>query len=75
MCNQCEILFINGVKCHETGCPDSWKDEQRSCKWCGQEFKPVNQYQECCDNSCESAYCGYPDPDEIAEYNDYHSTC
>lgn len=29
-CNQCEALMINGVFCHETGCPNSrkvWDDE------------------------------------------------
>ncbi len=25
-CNQCEFLFINGVGCHETGCPNERKD-------------------------------------------------
>ena len=28
-CNQCEAAMINGVFCHETGCPNSrktWKD-------------------------------------------------
>jgi hypothetical protein len=24
-CNQCEALMINGVFCHETGCPNSRK--------------------------------------------------
>ena len=23
MCNQCEVLNINGVNCHERGCPDA----------------------------------------------------
>ena len=30
-CDQCEMLSINGVGCHETGCPNSRKtwDENR----------------------------------------------
>jgi hypothetical protein len=24
-CNQCEMLSINGIACHETGCPNSRK--------------------------------------------------
>jgi len=24
-CNQCEMLSINGIPCHETGCPNSKK--------------------------------------------------
>lgn len=24
-CNQCEALYINGLFCHETGCPNSGK--------------------------------------------------
>ena len=26
MCQQCETVHINGVKCHEQGCPDAWMD-------------------------------------------------
>jgi hypothetical protein len=52
-CPSCQILYINGLRCHETGCPDAWKDELRSCKWCGAEFKPENEHQECCSHSCE----------------------
>lgn len=41
-CDQCEMLSINGVACHETGCPnmgarwdgDGWV-RQRKCFDCG----------------------------------------
>lgn len=56
MCNSCEILSINGVLCHELGCPEAWKDEVRECKWCGEKFKPERDYQDCCSHSCEVAY-------------------
>jgi len=59
-CPSCEVLYINGVRCHETGCPDAWKDEVRECKWCGTEFKPLLPGMECCSHSCEVAYSGDP---------------
>lgn len=43
-CDQCELLMINGVACHETGCPNSgarWDKDgrrwarQRVCFECG----------------------------------------
>lgn len=41
-CDQCEMLSINGVACHETGCPNSrsrYADgawiPQRKCFECG----------------------------------------
>jgi hypothetical protein len=45
MCQSCEALTINGVLCHEHGCPDAWRDYKRKCAWCGQEFIPENKYQ------------------------------
>lgn len=57
-CPSCEALMINGVYCHEQGCPDAWKDETRECKWCGGEFKPEHRHQDCCDDSCAEAYHG-----------------
>jgi hypothetical protein len=56
MCHSCEVLTINGVLCHEIGCPDSYKDEKRSCKWCGADFKPETKDQDCCSHSCSVAY-------------------
>ena len=57
MCDSCEVLYINNVKCHETGCPNTWKDEIRTCHWCGQEFKPEQKYIDfCCDDCGESFY-------------------
>ena len=59
MCKQCTALRINGVLCHEHGCPDAWKSEIRECKECGGEFSPENDYQECCDEHCYNMYNGY----------------
>ena len=55
-CDSCEVLVINNVICHETGCPDAWKDEIRECKWCGRCFKPEERGQEFCDSDCAEAY-------------------
>ncbi len=56
MCESCEVLYINGVKCHETGCPDQWKDYNKECKWCGSKFVPEEKQQECCSIECQQAY-------------------
>ncbi len=51
-CQSCEVLMIQGVRCHETGCPDAWKDQLRECVWCGRDFKPEEHYQICCGENC-----------------------
>ena len=53
MCEQCEATMINGIHCHETGCPDAWKTRTRDCAWCGQTFLPENRDQQYCDETCE----------------------
>ena len=55
-CNSCEVLYINGIKCHEHGCPEAWKDEKRSCKWCGSNFVPESKYQNFCSEDCDECY-------------------
>jgi hypothetical protein len=57
-CSSCAIVVINGLVCHEHGCPDAWKDEKRECKWCGQDFMPEYRLQRCCDDDCENSYRG-----------------
>jgi hypothetical protein len=54
-CDQCEAAMINGVFCHETGCPnsrklydslsDSWR-KVYECRECGCE---VFEGEVCCD--------------------------
>jgi len=48
MCNSCEVLAINGVRCHETGCPEAWKDYTAKCFECGCEFVPESKGQREC---------------------------
>ena len=55
-CQSCEALMINGVYCHETGCPDSWKDYSRDCKNCGDGFKPEERGQMLCSDDCAEMY-------------------
>ena len=59
-CNQCEAAMINGVFCHETGCPNSkktWVEERQEwvrfvdCRSCGAD---VEQGETCrCDDVIE----------------------
>ncbi len=58
-CDSCQLARINGVVCHETGCPDSWIDPEtgegyeKPCWQCGFGFVPEsanqarNKYREC----------------------------
>lgn len=55
-CDGCSPDMINGILCHESGCPDAWRDYDRDCKWCGQTFQPENRNQQFCDNECATAY-------------------
>ena len=58
MCESCEALNINGVNCHEAGCPDSWRDYDVECLKCGSDFRPAEGHQKFCDDECASAYYG-----------------
>lgn len=55
MCNSCEVLNINGVNCHETGCPEAWK-VLHLCEWCGQEYIPESKQQKTCSPECADSY-------------------
>ena len=64
MCDQCEALMINGVYCHEAGCPNI----RALCDECGQEtdetYNPNNHSTRFCSDDCYMAYCGI-DPFDI----------
>lgn len=51
-CDRCQVLRIQGVRCHEAGCPAAFRDEQRECDWCGAEFQPESARQKCCSEDC-----------------------
>ena len=43
-CSQCEAMCINGVPCHESGCPN----EKHECSGCGNiVLKGVKYCEEC----------------------------
>ncbi len=56
-CPDCELVAINGVICHEWGCPSSHLFTKRECKWCGRGFKPKTKEQVTCSKSCQKLWC------------------
>lgn len=52
-CDGCSPSVINGLLCHESGCPDEWKDRSRDCAECGDTFFAENRFQRMC-VSCEN---------------------
>jgi len=57
-CDGCNVLYINGHKSHEIGCPEAWKDNAIECKECGCNFYPSERYQDCCSENCSEMYHG-----------------
>jgi hypothetical protein len=57
-CDQCRVLRINGVRCHETGCPAAYRDETRECRECGRKFRPESRAQRECSGECAAHYAG-----------------
>jgi hypothetical protein len=55
-CTGCELLRINGTLCHETGCPEAWRDSVRECVSCGFDFKPDERWQRFCAEECAKEY-------------------
>lgn len=52
MCDSCEALTINGVYCHEHGCPKARADP-KECDECGRRFHPSHRFQRYCEE-CEN---------------------
>lgn len=89
MCDSCNANYIQmgktGMNCHETGCPDAWKDSKLECKNCGTEFTPEESGQLFCGHvcyvnywgvscNCEECSQGYPDEEDKEDESDYQST-
>jgi len=72
MCQSCEVVRINGVLCHEIGCPDAWQDYLVECAWCGSDFLPAFKGQDCCSADCAECYHGWPEG--AADENAYRHT-
>lgn len=67
-CDSCQLMSINGIVCHETGCPDEWMDVKRKCDDCGCDFEPQERYQKFCSPCCAAnAYGLECDCDHCAE--------
>lgn len=63
-CSGCEVLMINGLRCHETGCPEAWKEQKLECGWCGARFLPKEKGQRYCCDDCFQSDCGLVAPGE-----------
>ncbi len=69
-CDQCEALMINGVFCHETGCPNSrktWVSNRGwvrflECSACGSDVEEGT--------TCD-CYMGEWEPERFPEDEDY----
>jgi len=72
-CDGCSPSIVNGVLCHEQGCPDAWKDIELECYWCGTEYYPDQKpgHLKTCSPDCYSAYMGF-DTDNYDE-EDYYA--
>jgi len=47
-CDGCSPVRVNGILCHETGCPDGWRDRAADCVLCGCDFMPEERGQNIC---------------------------
>ena len=65
-CQDCEAVAINGIACHEHGCPSAYKDG-RECDWCGGKMSReqledaelnnrADKEMAFCDSSCLESY-------------------
>ena len=66
-CDGCSPSMINGVLCHETGCPEAWRDHTVSCFECGCEFRPSERYQRVCDDCSDPFALTAADLDESSD--------
>ena len=52
-CDGCCPCAVNGVLCHEDGCPDAWRDSTVDCFECGCQFHPTARRQTLCPDCLE----------------------
>jgi hypothetical protein len=52
-CNGCTPVKVNGVLCHEQGCPDAWRDYSVPCRECGVRFYREHRLQTYCKDCVE----------------------
>lgn len=73
VCESCQVARINGVLCHEHGCPDAWRTERRECRWCGSAFAPEQRWERECCECCAAAYRGGECSCELCQQQDTSS--
>lgn len=64
-CDGCSPSVINGVFCHETDCPEAWRDRQVACFECGCDFYPAERGQRTC--GCDAEDDGGDLPGDFME--------
>jgi hypothetical protein len=69
-CDGCSPANINGVFCHETGCPESWRDHEVECDECGDEFYPESRGERICKDCIDDADDWFSDEDDEDEDED-----
>jgi hypothetical protein len=60
-CDGCSPTMIQGVACHENGCPDAWRDSQVECEECGCGFHPQSRHERFCSTECYGLHYGFVD--------------
>jgi hypothetical protein len=55
-CDGCSPSVVNGVFCHEQGCPDAWRDSTKACDECGCDFYRTERYDSICDGCRNGNY-------------------
>jgi hypothetical protein len=51
-CDQCNMVRINGIPCHEQGCPN--QEHKCKCDICGYDFNSKNKYTRICPDCKDS---------------------
>lgn len=57
-CDGCSPSMVNGVLCHESGCPDAWRDRGVACFECGCDFFPSERGLRTCPDCCQERDTG-----------------
>lgn len=64
-CDSCQLVAIQGLVCHETGCrnshinPRTGKLYRKDCRCCGKEFTPKYDGQDVCSIRCRKEFWGH----------------
>lgn len=54
-CDRCQMMLLNGVPCHELGCPAVWL-EAKDCVECGRAFEPAHRHQRFCEQCWDELF-------------------